>query len=49
LPLIVIGQRGDMDRRKLRQRFEHVPATDAIAAVGGPRRAVDEKQDFGHG
>lgn len=43
-----IGERSDMDGRELCQRLEHVPAADAVAAVGGPGRTVDQKQDLGH-
>ncbi len=45
---LIVGERRDMHRRELRQRLEHMPAADPVAAVGGPWRAVNEEQDFGH-
>ncbi len=45
---LIVGERGDMDGGELRQRLEHMPTADTVAAVGGPGRAVDEEQDFGH-
>ena len=43
-----IGERGNMHWRELRQRFEHMPAADPVAAVGRPWSAVHKEQDFGH-
>lgn len=45
---LIVGERRDMHRRELRQRLEHMPATDAVAAIRRPGRAVHQKQDFGH-
>src|SRR3546814_11485963 len=40
----IVGERCDMHRRELRQRLEHMPAAAAVAAVGGPWRAVKDRK-----